>query len=261
MTSLGALYANGQGVALDYAKAREWYEKAIDKGDATAMTGLGWLYHGGRGVSQDYAKAREWYQKAADKGDAGAMANLGVLHDNGQGVAQDYAKAREWYERAAGKGDATAMEQLESLPVREASATGRYGEALRLQEALEAKAEGRETEREGKLGPETAGALVSVAWQALFARAFETVLAVAERARALLPANLLIETNRAHALMFLERREEARSLYLAHKGEALSPTDCRLWEQVIAGDFAEFRKAGLTHPMMDKIEMQLSVAP
>ena len=54
-------------------------------------------------MTQDYAKAREWYEKAADKGDAIAMTDLGELYDNGQGVAQDYAKAREWYEKAAGR--------------------------------------------------------------------------------------------------------------------------------------------------------------
>ena len=47
-------------------------------------------------MAQDYAKAFEWYVKAADKGDASAMSNLGLFYANGQGVAQDYAKAREW---------------------------------------------------------------------------------------------------------------------------------------------------------------------
>ena len=37
MTSLGILYENGRGVARDYVKAREWYEKAADKGDERAM--------------------------------------------------------------------------------------------------------------------------------------------------------------------------------------------------------------------------------
>ena len=32
MLDLGRLYENGLGVAQDYAKAREWYEKAADKG-------------------------------------------------------------------------------------------------------------------------------------------------------------------------------------------------------------------------------------
>jgi len=86
------------GVALDDAKAREWYEKAAYEGDASAMNSLGALYYNGQGVARDFAKAREWYQKAADKGDAIAMTSLGWLYQNGQGVAQDYAKAREWYE-------------------------------------------------------------------------------------------------------------------------------------------------------------------
>ena len=73
------------------------------------MANLGLLYRDGLGVTQDYAKAREWCEKAADKGDAGAMVTLGLLYHNGQGVAQDYAKAREWFEKAADKGDASAM--------------------------------------------------------------------------------------------------------------------------------------------------------
>jgi hypothetical protein len=35
----------------------------------------------------------------------------------------------------------------------------------------------------------------------------------------------------------------------------------RLWEHVIAEDFAEFRKAGLTHPMVADIEKELGVSP
>ena len=63
----------------------------------------------GQGVPQDYAKAREWYEKAAANGSTDAMFSLGVLYANGQGVAQDYAKAREWYEKAVAKGDTNAM--------------------------------------------------------------------------------------------------------------------------------------------------------
>ena len=73
MTSLGALYEHGRGVAQDYAKAREWFEKAAASGDARAMTSLGALYEYGRGVAQNDAKAREWFDKAAAKGKATAM--------------------------------------------------------------------------------------------------------------------------------------------------------------------------------------------
>jgi TPR repeat protein len=261
MFSLGGLYESGAGVAQDYAKAREWYEKSADKGEAEAMTNLGVLYEKGYGVTQDHAKAREWFEKAADKGEAEAMTNLGWLYQNGQGVAQDYAKARELYEKAADQGNARAMPYLEKLPIKVAAGAGRYAEALQLQEALAAKVEAVETEREGKPGEETAQALNSVAWYALFAREFTKALTVADRARALFRDDLMIETNRVHALMFVGRGEESKALYLAHKGKPLSEQDARPWERIIVEDFAEFRKAGLTHPMMADIEKELGVSP
>src|SRR5215831_1700228 len=233
MFSLGGLYDSGAGVAQDHAKAREWYEKGADKGEAEAMTNLGVLYENGHGVTQDHAKAREWFEKAADKGEAEAMANLGWLYQNGQGGAQDYAKARELYEKAADKGNARAMAYLEKLPIKVAAGAGRYAEALQLQEALAAKVEVVETEREGKPGEETAQALNSVAWYALFAREFTKALTVADRARALFRDDLMIETNRVHALMFVGRGEESKALYLAHKGKPLSEQDARLWERII----------------------------
>jgi TPR repeat protein len=259
LSEVGGLYANR--VAQDYVKARESWEKAADMGDAEAMTGLGWLYANGHGVAQDYVKARESWEKAADMGDAGAMVNLGSLYANGQGVEQDYAKAREWFEKAAGKGDASAMAYLEKLPIREAAGAGRYAEALQLQEALAAKVEAAETGREGKPGEETAQALHSVAWYALFERQFTKALTISNRAHALFPDDFTIEANRAHALMFLERGKESKALYLAHKGKPVSEQDARLWEHVIVEDFAEFRKAGLTHPMMADIEKELGVSP
>ena len=60
-------------------------------------------------VPQDYAKAREWFEKAAAAGNVGAMTNLGFLYEKGWGVPQDYVKARDWYEKAAAGGDAGGM--------------------------------------------------------------------------------------------------------------------------------------------------------
>ena len=260
MGNLGVLYHNGQGVAQDYGKAREWYEKAAEKGFPRAMGNLGVLYHNDQGVAQDYAKAREWYEKAAANGNATAMLNLGQLYEEGWGVAQDYGKAREWYEKAADKGEPRAKAQLEQLPIRAADA-GRYAEALQLQEALAVKVEEAETKREGNPAKETAQALQGAAWRALFAREFTKALTASDRAHALLPDDLGIETNRAHALMFVERGKESKALYLSHKGKPVSEEDAKLWERAIAEDFAEFRKAGLTHPMMADIEKELGVSP
>jgi TPR repeat protein/energy-coupling factor transporter ATP-binding protein EcfA2 len=260
MSNLGWLHQNGWGVPQDYGKARGWYEKAADKGNDSAMNSIGLLHQNGWGVPQDYGKAFVWYEKAADKGNDFAMNNLGWLYQNGWGVPQDYGKARGWYEKAADKGNDFAKANLDELFIVEAAGAGRYAEALQLQEALATKKESVETKREGKPSLETAEALNRVAWYALFAREFTKALASAERAHALFPDYLVIETNRSHALMFLGRSTESRTLYLAHKGKPVSDEGHGKWERVIADDFEEFRKAGLTHPMMANIERELGVS-
>jgi TPR repeat protein len=239
------------------------------------MIYLAVFYQSGRGGAKDDAKAREWYEKAADKGDASAMMLLGLLYEHRVG---DYAKAREWYEKAADKGNAEAKANLEKLAVREAVRAGRYADALQLQEALAARVEAEERKREaarveaeerkreGKPGQKTAQELILVTWYALFAREFTKALTVADRAHSLLPdklTNILtIEAIRAHALLFLGYREESTALYLAHKGKPIpGRQDGMLWERAIAEDFAKFRKAGLTHPMMADIEKELGVSP
>ena len=68
-----------------------------------------------------------------------------------------------------------------------------------------------------------------------------------------------IETNRAHALLFLGRTREAIAAYAARKGETIP--DQGKWEEVILKDFAEFRKHGLNHPDMARIEKALAKAP
>jgi hypothetical protein len=52
--------------------------------------------------------------------------------------------------------------------------------------------------------------------------------------------------------MFLDRVEEARALYLRYRGEQ-NVYEGKPWETIILDDFAELRKAGLTHPLMDEI--------
>jgi hypothetical protein len=182
-------------------------------------------------------------------------------------VTQDYTKARELYEKAVAPGvRATpsmhlyAEMRLEELSAGELFLTGRYAEALQYEEASAAKREVIETKLHGKPGEQTAGELQQVTWYALFAKDYMKVLVVADRAHTLSPNNLWIETNRAHALMFMGRGDEAKVLYLAHKGQRMSDKDDRSWESVIGQDFADFRKAGLTHPMMADIEKELGIS-
>jgi uncharacterized protein len=73
-------------------------------GYAWAMSNLGWLYEQGLGVAQDYLKVVEWYEKAAAHGDGWGMCLLGCLYEMGRGVAQDFAKAQTWFDQTKKRG-------------------------------------------------------------------------------------------------------------------------------------------------------------
>jgi TPR repeat protein len=255
------IIANLQGMMDNKTKQAAFalLRAGAEHGDVNSIKNLGVAYAFGFGVPQDYFKAREWYEKAAAKDNASAMYNLGIFYANGQGAARDYVKAREWFEKAATQGDAKAKMALERLPSEEAQAAGRYDEALRLEEALAAKVEAEETKRDGRPGTETALELSALTWAALLAKEFSKALTVADRAHALLPDSLAIDATRADALMFMGHDEEAKAVYLAHKGEGIKENNW-VWEQNVAEEFAQFRKAGLTHPMMADVEKKLGIS-
>ena len=135
---------------------------------------------------------------------------------------------------------------------------GRYAAALDMAEKRAAAAEKAEKAK-GKAGSSTARALGTIAWYALFAKHPKRALAASERALTLAPDLLWIETNRPHALLFLGRTQEAIAAYAARKGETIP--DQGKWEEVVLKDFAEFRKRGLNHPDMARIEQALANAP
>jgi len=57
--------------------------------------------------------------------------------------------------------------------------------------------------------------------------------------------------------MFLDRSDEARALYLHYRGEK-DVWEQESWEDFILGEFAQLRKARLTHPLMDEIEKRFT---
>jgi tetratricopeptide (TPR) repeat protein/CHAT domain-containing protein len=137
--------------------------------------------------------------------------------------------------------------------------TGRYAEALATQRAVAAGTERTETARSGTAGKETAYELVSLSWYALFARTPVEAVDASERALKLIPALWAIDSNRAHALLLLGRTDEARKLYLAHKGKRISAASDETWEDAIAKDFDALRAAGIVHEAFPEIVAQLGV--
>lgn len=92
----------------------------------------------------------------------------------------------------------------------------------------------------------------AIGYFGVLAHDFATALQAVDEAIALQPNRLRLYANRANALMFLRRTDEARALYLKYRGQKFS--DGKVWQSVVLGDFVEPRKAGLTNPLMDEIE-------
>ena len=112
MLSLGSFYERGVGVARNYSKAFEWYEKAAKSGKAEGWFNMGVCHEIGMGVSSNIAKAVECYQKAADMGLALAMYKISALYINGNGIAKNPAKGIEFLNKAANAGMPMAANEL-----------------------------------------------------------------------------------------------------------------------------------------------------
>jgi hypothetical protein len=112
--ALGVLYAQGDGVAQDYASAASWFRKAAKGGIVNAQD-LAALYERGLMTPQDYVVAAYWYRNAADRGVAAAMPMLALLYERGQGVTPSPTNAYAWYRAAARRGDTVAGKRAAAL--------------------------------------------------------------------------------------------------------------------------------------------------
>jgi tetratricopeptide (TPR) repeat protein len=86
---------------------------------------------------------------------------------------------------------------------------------------------------------------------------FTNALDAADQVAAIARDQIWLHINRAHALMFLGRVDEARAVYLAHRGAKKVQGEIS-WETAVIEDFAELRAAKLTHPLMDEIEKRFA---
>ena len=88
----------------DYATALQLWRPLAEHGDVDVQTTLGVMYANGQGVPPDYAEAVRWYRKAAEQGFAAGQYNLALMYAKGQGVRQDQAAAMTWFHKAADQG-------------------------------------------------------------------------------------------------------------------------------------------------------------
>lgn len=109
--NLGQAYRLGRGVPINLAAAKDWFERAANKGHVDAQTTLGLLLF----QNGDQAEGLRWLKSAADKGEPRALLVYGTALVNGDGVSQDPVVGYAYVSRAAAQGLAPAKETLKQL--------------------------------------------------------------------------------------------------------------------------------------------------
>lgn len=110
MNNISVLYFNGQGVSQNYAKGREWLEKAADNGNEHSRYWMGrYIFYGSFGYSEDRNRGNQIIKQAAYNGNSDAMFFLGEY------CSGSLEFAEKWYRMAANAGNAEAMYKLTLL--------------------------------------------------------------------------------------------------------------------------------------------------
>ncbi len=100
--NLAYIYSNSDLVEKDPKKVMDYYLKAAEANDESAINNLGLIYKFGRdGYPVDIKKANEYFQKAADLGSYRAQFNIGYAYLTGNGVEKDINKAVSYLEKSA----------------------------------------------------------------------------------------------------------------------------------------------------------------
>ena len=98
---LGALYANGDGVKKDLAKAQELgtlalegFKKRAHEGDAYSMRQLSML-------SADPVEKVKWLERSAHGGEVRSMMDIAKLYADGNGVDKNFTTVDSWVRKIA----------------------------------------------------------------------------------------------------------------------------------------------------------------
>ena len=111
--NLGQMLATGiEGIAADPARAQVLFQAAMDQGNADAFNEMGLLFAYGRGRPVDHAQAVTYYRQGHELGSRIATSNLGAAYAKAEGVAQDYAQAFTFTLQAAQLGEPQALNNM-----------------------------------------------------------------------------------------------------------------------------------------------------
>lgn len=115
---LGHMYMNGIGVEQDSVKGREWYNKAAEQNEPTALYAIASIMmkeDSVAGYSKRQLRKRPaigYLTRAAENRHAEAQYRLGCYYENGKYVRKSRKKSFNWYLHAANQGHVDAMERV-----------------------------------------------------------------------------------------------------------------------------------------------------
>jgi len=116
---LGVLYYDGHGVLQSYLTAFELFSKAAASGPsitaAKAMANVGAMYADGRGVAKDDARSLDFEERSIEMGNPNALRLIAIHYFNGAGVARDYQMAAQYLQQAVDIGDGFSMKFLANM--------------------------------------------------------------------------------------------------------------------------------------------------
>lgn len=101
LAALGNIYLNGDSVPRDTKKAFEYLSKSITQGTNTGKIGLAVCYLKGWGTEQDLQKSFMYTREAAMQKVPGAAYNIAYYYRRGIGCNVDMAEANKWFQKAA----------------------------------------------------------------------------------------------------------------------------------------------------------------
>lgn len=122
---LGLCYLYGNGVFMDFDKAKMCFQQVYNNSSATqtvksiAQEKIDAIDIGD--MPQSYKQAIKYYRMAAEQGHAGAQIELGLCHLYGEGVPENKDEAVKWFLRAYNNPKATgeikvkAQEQIKNI--------------------------------------------------------------------------------------------------------------------------------------------------
>lgn len=116
---LGDMYYRAKGVIRDDKKAFNYYQYVTkEKLSATyslVYGDLAYMYENGQGTAVSFPLAIQWYQKGSEFDNTFSCYRLGKMYEEGKGTPKNEQLALQYYEKAAAKNHAEAVKALAAL--------------------------------------------------------------------------------------------------------------------------------------------------